>query len=39
MKVTEDFRKKIELEAILDPMNLMLLSRQFLEQGFVSEEK
>lgn len=37
--MTEKFRKIVKLEALLDPMNLMLLSKQFLEQNFVSEDK
>lgn len=37
--MTEKFRKNVKLEALLDPMNLMLLSKQFLEQDFISEEK
>lgn len=37
--MAKNFRKYVKLEALLDPMNLMLLSREFLEQGFVAEDK
>ena len=37
--LVESFRKKIGLEAILDPMNILLLSKQFLEQGFIEDER
>jgi len=33
------FRQKLRLEANLDPTNLILLSRQFIEQGYIANER
>jgi hypothetical protein len=33
------FREKVELEAMLDPANLMLLTRYFIELDYINAEK
>ena len=33
------WRERTKVEAILDPMNLILLSNQFIEQGFIEDAK
>ena len=37
--LVNNFREKVEVEAILDPMNLILLTKQFIELGFIDDEK
>lgn len=37
--LVENFREKLKLEAYLDPMNLLLLSTQFIEQKYIEDEK
>ena len=37
--LAEDWRTRIELEAILDPINLMMLSKNFIELGYLAEDK
>ena len=37
--LVKNFRAKVELEAYLDPMNLLLLSTQFIEQSYIEDAK
>jgi len=37
--LVKNFRAKVELEAYLDPMNLLLLSTQFIEQSYIEDSK
>ena len=39
VKLSENFRSLVKLEAILDPANLILLSKNFMEFGYISDEK
>ena len=39
MWLVKNFRAKVELEAYLDPMNLLLLSTQFIEQSYIEDSK
>ena len=39
MCLIRDFRKELKLEESLDPINALFLSREFIEQGFIEEEK
>ena len=39
MQLVKNFRAKVELEAYLDPMNLLLLSTQFIEQNYIEDSK
>ena len=38
-KLTNEWREKIELEAILDPANLIMLSKNFIELGYLEQNK
>lgn len=38
-KLTQHFRSESKVEAILDPTNLILLTTQFIEQKFVSDDE
>ena len=39
VRLVKNFRAKVELEAYLDPMNLLLLSKQFIEQSYIEDAK
>ena len=39
VELVKNFRGKVELEAYLDPMNLLLLSTQFIEQNYIEDAK
>lgn len=38
-KLFDMFRAESEVEAILDPNNLILLSKEFIEQNYVGQEE
>lgn len=39
MKLATTFRRRVKLEAILDPTNLVLLSKNFFELSYIADDK